>query len=136
MKSPNDAELWQNLGVINAALRQPAAALSAFDKASELNSRDVLSRVQAGLINVELNHLPQARENFASALEINPLDVEALCGAATVARKEGRAKDVETIARQLKAGGVECREPDPPSPPPTVAANPPTTKKAAPPRGR
>ena len=115
MKSPNDAELWQNLGLINAALHQPVPALSAFEKASELNPRDVTSRVQAGLLNVELNHLPQARANFASALEINPLTPEALCGTATVARKEGRTKDVDSIVRQAKASGFECSEPEPPA---------------------
>lgn len=132
---PNDAQLWQNLGQINVALYQPAAALTAFEKASELNERDLTSRVQAGALNLELGHLPAARAAYASALAINPLDREALCGSAEVARKEGRTKDVEGIARAAKAAGLECRDPEPP-PPPVAATNPPPAKKAAAPRGR
>ena len=132
---PNDAQLWQNLGQINVALYQPAAALTAFEKASELNERDLTSRVQAGALNLELGHLPAARAAYASALAINPLDLEALCGSAAVARKEGRTKDVEAIARAAKAGGLECRDPEPP-PLPAAAASPPPAKKTAAPRGR
>jgi tetratricopeptide (TPR) repeat protein len=131
---PNDAQLWQNLGQINVALYQPAAALTAFQKASELNEHDVTSRVQAGALNVELGHLPEARAAFASALAINPSDVDALCGSATVARKEGRTKDVDAIVRSAKAAGLECRDPEPPPLPP--AAPIPQTKKPAGPRGR
>ncbi len=132
---PNDAQLWQNLGQINVALYQPAAALTAFEKASELNERDLTSRVQAGALNLELGHLPEARAAFASALAINPLDLEALCGSAEVARKEGRTKDVEAIARSAKAASLECREPEPP-PAPVAAASPSPTKKPAAPRRR
>jgi len=132
---PNDAQLWQNLGQINVALYQPAAALTAFQKASELNEHDVTSRVQAGALNVELGHLPEARAAFASALAINPNDLDALCGSATVARKEGRTKDVDAIVRSAKAAGVECREPEPP-PLPAAAPSPAQAKKPAAPRGR
>ena len=129
--SPDDAQLWQNLGQINVALRQPAAALSAFEKASTLNEHDVTSRAQAGELNLELGHLPAARAAFASALAINPLDVGALCGSATVARKEGRTKDVEVFVRSVKSAGLECREPEAPASPPAVAASPPAKKPAA-----
>ena len=129
--SPDDAQLWQNLGQINVALRQPAAALSAFEKASTLNEHDVTSRAQAGELNLELGHLPAARAAFASALAINPLDVGALCGSATVARKEGRTKDVEVFVRSVKSAGLECREPEAPASPPVVAASPPAKKPAA-----
>jgi hypothetical protein len=128
--APDDAQLWQNLGQINVALWQPAAALSAFEKASALNEHDVASRAQAGALNLELGHLPEARAAFASALAINPLDVEALCGSATVARKEGRTKDVEAFARSLKSAGLECREPEAPASPPVVAVPPPARKPA------
>ncbi len=128
--SPDDAQLWQNLGQINVALWQPAAALSAFEKASALNEHDVTSRAQAGALNLELGHLPEARAAYASALAINPLDVEALCGSATVARKEGRTKDVEAFVRSVKSAGLECREPEAPASPPVVAVPPPARKPA------
>src|SRR4030095_294417 len=75
------------------------------------NQRDVTSLVQVGLLNAQLDHVSEAKVAFAHVLEMNPLDVDALCGAESIAQKEGRSKDADAIARQLKAGDLHCREP-------------------------
>ncbi|MEP7182886.1 MAG: tetratricopeptide repeat protein [Betaproteobacteria bacterium] len=108
--APDDFQLWQDLGQVNVAMMRPAEALVAYERAAELNARDVDSLVQAGTLNAQLGHLPQARIAFDKALEVSPGDVGARCGAAAVARKEGRAKDAESLTRQLAQGESRCRD--------------------------
>jgi hypothetical protein len=68
------------------------------------------SLVQVGLLNAELGRLPEAKVAFAQVLEMNPLDVDALCGAGSIAQKEGRSKDADAFTRQLKAANLRCRD--------------------------
>jgi tetratricopeptide (TPR) repeat protein len=107
---PADAEAWQTLGQINLALQQPAEALAAFEQAVARDEHDLASIVQTGVLNTQLGHLPEARLAFAKALALNPQDVEALCGASSLAQKEGRAKDAESITRDIASLGSRCRE--------------------------
>ena len=87
--TPEDFLVWQNLGQLQAALQRPAEALSAFQRAAALNDRDVVSLVQEGLLNTQLGHLSDARIAFDKALAASSENAEALCGAASLAQKEG-----------------------------------------------
>jgi tetratricopeptide (TPR) repeat protein len=108
--SPEDFLMWQNLGQVNLALQRPAEALLAFQRAAALNDRDVVSLVQEGKLNAQLGHVPDARIAFAKALAANPEDVQALCGAASIAQKEGRAKDADAMTRQVISLDGRCRD--------------------------
>jgi tetratricopeptide (TPR) repeat protein len=108
--APDDAAAWQSLGQVNAALRQPAEALRAFEQAVARDDRDAASMVQIGTLATQLGRYPDARVAFARALALNPADVDAMCGAASVAQKEQRAKDAETLLRQVAAQDARCRD--------------------------
>jgi tetratricopeptide (TPR) repeat protein len=108
--APARLETWQRLGEINVALRQPGEAIAAYEKAVALNERDVTSLVQMGTLHAQLGQLSQAKNTFARALDVSPTDAEALCGSAAIAQKEGRPKDADSIARQIKAADLRCAE--------------------------
>jgi Flp pilus assembly protein TadD len=108
--APARFEAWQRLGEVNVTLRQPAEAIAAYEKAVALNERDVTSLVQMGMLHAQLGQLAPAKIAFARALEVSPNDAEALCGSAAVAQKDGRQKDADAIARQMKAADVRCTE--------------------------
>jgi len=110
--TPEDFLVWQNLGQLHVALQRPAEALSAFQRAAALNDRDIVSLVQEGLLNTQLGHLSEARIAFDKALAVTPENAEALCGAASLARKEARMKDAEAMVRQASSLGGGCRDPN------------------------
>jgi tetratricopeptide (TPR) repeat protein len=109
--APGSFLAWQNLGKVNLALQDSAAALAAFERATALNEQDVISLVQAGMLDARLGRLPEAKVAFAKALALSPEDVDALCGATSIAQKEGRLKDAEAMAQQLKTLDGVCRDP-------------------------
>lgn len=111
--TPEDAAAWQSLGQIHVALRQPVDALAAFEQAVARNDRDGESIVQMGLANTQLGRFDDARLAFARAFALNPQDVDALCGAASLAQKEGRAKDAESFMRQVASLDGRCRDVNP-----------------------
>jgi hypothetical protein len=43
-------------------------------------------------------------------LVVNPEDVQALCGAASIAQKEGRVKDADAMTRQALSLDGGCRD--------------------------
>ena len=113
--APSDATYWRTLGQVNMAADEPDAALRAFEQATTLDDKDVYSFVQTGVINAQSERLPQARAAFDKALATSPDDVQALCGQALIAQKQGRIKDAEALARQLKTLSGKCgdwSEPD------------------------
>lgn len=108
--APGDFLMWRNLGQVNIALNEPAAALLAFERAGDLNNEDVTSLVQTGTLNMQFGRLPAAKIAFAKALAASPDNVDALCGAALIAQQEGRVKEAEAMTRQLKDSGGRCRD--------------------------
>ncbi|HTR57394.1 MAG TPA: tetratricopeptide repeat protein [Casimicrobiaceae bacterium] len=135
--APEDSRLWRNLGQINLAVPRPAEALVAFQRATALDDKDVVSLAQEGLIHVQLGHLVEARIAFDKALALSPDDVPALCGAASLAQKDGRAKDAEAITLQIASRDVRCPAPIEAGTVRVVAgaaANAPNKPKPAPPR--
>ena len=61
-------------------------------------------------MNAQLGHLPDAGIAFAKALAVSPEDVQALCGAASIAQKEGRVKDADAMMRQVTSLDGRCRD--------------------------
>ena len=106
--APSDARAWQQVARINLALQRPVPALQAFEKASTLDERDLASLVQAGLLNVQLGQLAAARTAFDKALAVDPEAIDAVCGDALVAQRQGRMKDAD--ARRLKGPDGKCRD--------------------------
>jgi tetratricopeptide (TPR) repeat protein len=108
--APDDFLQWQNLGQINLALQLPVEALENFHHAALLNDHDVISLVQAGILNAQFGHLSDAGTAFAKALAVSPQDVQALCGAASVAQREGRVKDAQAMTRQVTSLAERCSD--------------------------
>ena len=75
-----------------------------------LNDRDVVSLVNAGVIYVQSGRIPEARSAFDKALAVNAQDVQALCGAASVAQREGRVKDANEMRRQVATLAERCSD--------------------------
>jgi Flp pilus assembly protein TadD len=75
-----------------------------------LNDHDVVSLVQAGILNAQFGRLPEAGTAFAKALTVSPQDVQALCGATSVAQREGRVKDALAMTRQVTSLGERCSD--------------------------
>ena len=108
--APGDAALWRNLGQVNLALSDQPAALTAFEKVVELDPQDVASFVQVGVLNLQLGGLPNARSALNRALAISPGNIDALCALSSVAQREGRGKEAETLASQVTSSGGRCRD--------------------------
>lgn len=108
--APGDASAWRYLGEVNMAKSQPAAALQAYERSAALDERDMATLVRVGMLNAQLDRLPEASAVFDKVLASHAGDTDALCGQAFVARQQGRRKDAEAIVRDLKASDRACKE--------------------------
>ncbi len=108
--APDDLLVWRNLGQVNLDLKEHEAALKAYERAAAIDPADLFSQLNIGEINAQLNRLPQARAAFESVLAANPENQDAMCGAVQVAQRQGRGKDVEGIARALRAADRKCAD--------------------------
>ena len=107
-KEPNNAAPWYELSVGYAKLRQLEDALNAATKAVQLSPGDSLLWRNLGHLNLDVERLPEAEIAFAKALAASADDADALCGAALVAQRQGRAKDAEAIAKRIKSVDARC----------------------------
>jgi hypothetical protein len=55
-----------------------------------------------------VDSLPEAEIAFDKALAASADDADALCGAAFVAQRQGRAKDADAIAKRIKSLDASC----------------------------
>ena len=99
----NDILVWRNLGQVNLDLKEPEAALKAYERAVALDPADLFSLLNFGEINAQLNRLPQARTAFDAVLAASPDNQDAMCGAVQVAQRQGRAREVDGMVRALRA---------------------------------
>ena len=106
-----DFRSWQNLGQVYVALDHPADALNAFHRATVLNDQDVVSLAQEGKLNAQAGRIAEAKVAYTKALAASPDDAQALCGAASIAQKEGHAKDAEAMMQRLTSRGELCVDP-------------------------
>jgi tetratricopeptide (TPR) repeat protein len=108
--APNDPLMWRNLAQVNLDIKEPDAALKAYERAAALDPADVYVQLQVGTLNTQLGRLPQARSAFELVLAADPENPDALCGTAAIAQRQGRGKDADAIAKQLRGTDHKCRE--------------------------
>ena len=107
-KEPNNAAPWYELSVGYAKLRQVEDALNAATKAVQLSPGDSLLWRNLGHLNLTVERLPEAEIAFDKALAASADDADALCGAALVAQRQGRAKEADAIAKRIKSVDARC----------------------------
>jgi tetratricopeptide (TPR) repeat protein len=107
-KEPSNAAPWYELSVGYAKLRQLEDALNAATKAAQLSPGDSLLWRSLGHLNLDVERLPEAEIAFDKALAASADDADALCGAALVAQRQGRAKDADAIAKRIKSVDARC----------------------------
>jgi len=108
--APNDPLMWRNLAQVNLDIKEPDAALKAYERAAALDPADVFVQLQVGTLNTQLGRLQQARTAFEQVLAADPDNPDALCGTVAIAQRQGRGKDAEAIAKQLRGIEQKCRE--------------------------
>jgi Flp pilus assembly protein TadD len=107
-KEPTNAAAWRELGLGYASLRQFDDAREAAMRAVTLAPTDAVAWNGLGRVNVALERWPEAGAAFDKALGVRADDVEALCGAITVARRDARPKDADALARRV-SDPAACR---------------------------
>jgi cytochrome c-type biogenesis protein CcmH/NrfG len=107
-KDPNNAAAWYELSVGYANLRQHEEAFDAATKAVQLSPGNPLFWRNLGHVNVAVERLPEAGMAFDRALAVSSDDVDALCGAALIAQRQGRPKDADAIATRVKSLDGRC----------------------------
>jgi tetratricopeptide (TPR) repeat protein len=107
-KEPSNAAPWYELSIGYSKLRQLEDALNAATKAVQLSPGDSLLWRNLGHLNLDVERLPEAEIAFDKALAASADDADALCGAALVAQRQGRAKDAEAIAKRIKSVDARC----------------------------
>lgn len=108
--APAEPVVWRNLAQVNLDLNEREAAVKAFERAAALDPTDMFSQLQIGTLNAQLDRLPQARAAFEQVLAADPDNADALCGTASIAQRQGRGKDADSIAQQLRGTDRKCRE--------------------------
>ncbi len=108
-KDPNNATAWYELSVGYANLRQVEEAFDAATKAVQLSPGNPRFWRNLGHINLAVERLPDAEIAFDKALAVNADDVDALCGTALIAQRQGRPKDADAIAKRIKSLDENCR---------------------------
>jgi tetratricopeptide (TPR) repeat protein len=107
-KDPNNAAAWYALSVGYVNMRQLEEAFDAATKAVQLSPGNALFWRNLGHVNLAVDRLPEAGIAFDKALAVNSDDVDALCGAALIAQRQGRPKDADAIAKRLKSIDASC----------------------------
>jgi len=105
-KEPANPAAWRELSMGYANLRQLDEAFDAATRAVSLAPADGEAWSVLGRVNVALERWPDANAAFEKALAVRADDQDALCGAAAVARREGRARDAEALSRRMGADAV------------------------------
>lgn len=134
-KEPDNAAAWNELSMGYVQMRQLGDAHDAATKAVQLAPEDSRHWRNLGHVNLALDSLSEARIAFDKASALSPEDADALCGAALVARREGRAKEAEVIAVRLKSTDGSCADASVAVSPPVVAGGA-AARKTVPPRSR
>jgi tetratricopeptide (TPR) repeat protein len=107
-KDPNNAAAWYELSVGYVNMRQLEEAFDAATKAVQLSPGNALFWRNLGHVNLAVERLPEAAMAFDRALAVNADDVDALCGAALIAQRQGRPKDADAIAKRVKSIDGSC----------------------------
>ena len=68
----DDADLWNNLGVLLRKLDKDDAAMAAFERAVSLDPNHALAHYNLGSVHDEVGHYDEAVEEFRLALTLDP----------------------------------------------------------------
>jgi tetratricopeptide (TPR) repeat protein len=131
-KDPRNAAAWHELSVGYANLRQFGDALDAARKAVELAPEGSSLWSNLGRVNLAVQRLPEAAIAFDRALALSPDDPDALCGAASVAQRQGRPNDADVLARRVKSADGGCPDLSDTASVPAVASGSTTRKPVRP----
>ena len=101
---------WRNLGELDRELNLPEEALRAYEQAVTLNDKDIHSLVQAGILNVRLARMPEARHALDRALALDPEDPDVQCLKAVVAHPPIAEKKLTAAAKRRESLGGSCRD--------------------------
>ena len=107
-KEPKNVAAWRELSVGYANLRQFGDALDAANRAVQMAPDNSSLWSNLGHVNLTFERLPEAGMAFDRALALSADDLDALCGAAVVAQRQGRPNDADALAKRLKSGDVGC----------------------------
>ncbi|HEX4882637.1 MAG TPA: tetratricopeptide repeat protein [Casimicrobiaceae bacterium] len=107
---PTNGSSLRMLARIYETLERPAEALAAVEQALALDPSHVDALALAGTLYARLARLPEARAAFDKVLAIDPANRASSCGALDVARKQGRTKDADALARAMKAAAIDCAD--------------------------
>jgi tetratricopeptide (TPR) repeat protein len=107
-REPDNAAAWNELSFGYGKLRQFGDALDAATKAVQLSPQDSLLWRNLAHVDLATDRLPEAAIAFDKALALSSDNVDALCGAAVVARRQGRSKDEDEITRRIKSVDGSC----------------------------
>ena len=69
---PYMAKGWYYLGKVNAGAGRPAAAVAGYRRALESDPRSAEAHFMLGLVHLQKNRLPDARDALAQAIAIDP----------------------------------------------------------------
>lgn len=70
--SPNDIQIWNNMGIVADKMKRPKDALLAFDKSLQLSPNQPQVLTQSGVILLELGDAKNAKVYFERALAVEP----------------------------------------------------------------
>ncbi|GIK85983.1 MAG: hypothetical protein BroJett026_14640 [Betaproteobacteria bacterium] len=110
LDATNPAHL-RHLALVYEALERPEEAIAAIEQALRAQNDHADSFALAGRLYVQLDRLAEARSAFDRALALDPSNSVSSCGALDVARRQGRAKDADALAKALKAADIACEPP-------------------------
>jgi tetratricopeptide (TPR) repeat protein len=107
-KEPANGRAWHKLAQGYVKLGQLPEAAEASAKAVQLAPADVAVWGDAAAVYAALERWPQARAAYERVLTAAPADTRALCGAALVARREGRFADADAFTARASGAGSAC----------------------------
>jgi tetratricopeptide (TPR) repeat protein len=105
--SPNTAELWANLGLMDDLAGNASEALKSFTEAARLNGSMYVPQLFLGIENLKLNHAEAAIPFLQKAEQLNPKDPQAplaLGRAFAISGKGDRSSDAYWRAVNLAPG--------------------------------
>ena len=98
---PDLAEAWSDLGETRKAKLDDRGALTAFQRAVDLNPTDAVAQYRLGAEYLRLDDAPHAEEHLRRAYKQNPQDQSVLNALQSALRKQGKTAEANRIRSQL-----------------------------------
>lgn len=101
--TPNDSEIWNNLGVVLRKRGDFEGARKAFEKALELNPQQAEVLNNLAVLDIKANDFPSAQGRLSQALQLKPNYPEAVFHNALVSDLSGDNKKASEYYKQFLA---------------------------------